>query len=208
MPTREGHAQTIAAYSERAQEYATVLGHIKATKEADRKLVSSWASSVAGIILDLGCGPGHWANFIASQGIKVKGLDPTPLFIEIASEKYPHEQFEVGTVADEAGKEYRGVLAWYSLIHCAPEQLLQELKGIWSVLSEDGTLLLGYFRGKSLGIFNHAVTPAWYWPDSFMAEILSQAGFQILDQEYRTDQDARPHGAIVAQKVTPERGDL
>lgn len=29
MPTREGHTQTIAAYSERAQEYVAVLGHLK-----------------------------------------------------------------------------------------------------------------------------------------------------------------------------------
>lgn len=29
MPTREGHTQTIAAYSERAQEYVAVLGNLK-----------------------------------------------------------------------------------------------------------------------------------------------------------------------------------
>lgn len=40
MPTREGRIQTISAYSERTQKHATVLGHIKAKKEADRKLTS------------------------------------------------------------------------------------------------------------------------------------------------------------------------
>lgn len=40
MPTREGRIQTISAYSEHTQKHATVLGHIKAKKEADRKLAS------------------------------------------------------------------------------------------------------------------------------------------------------------------------
>lgn len=201
MPTHESHVQTISAYSEQAQEYSTVLGHLKATKEPDRKLISSWSSSVAGSILDLGCGPGHWTNYIASLGKSVKGIDPTPRFIEIASAKFPHEQFEVGTIADERGHEYGGILAWYSLIHCSPDELLQELKGIWSALSEGSTLLLGYFRGSSLEAFNHAIAPAWYWPDSFITEILKQAGFHILYQEHRADLNVRPHGAIVAAKT-------
>ncbi len=201
MPTHENHAQTISAYSERAQEYSTALGHLKATKEPDRKLISSWSSSVSGSILDLGCGPGHWTNFIASLGKSVKGIDPTSRFIEIASAKYPHEQFEVGIIADEKGNEYGGILAWYSLIHCTPKQLLQELKIIWSAIQANGTLLLGYFRGDSLEIFDHAITPAWYWPDSFITEILSRAGFYILHQEQGADGSARPHGAIIAAKT-------
>ena len=40
MPIREGRIQTISVYSERTQEHATVLGSIKAKKEADRKLTS------------------------------------------------------------------------------------------------------------------------------------------------------------------------
>lgn len=200
MPTHESHAQTISAYSERAQEYSTALGHLEATKEPDRKLIRSWSNSVSGSILDLGCGPGHWTHFIALLGKSVKGIDPTSRFIEIASKRYPHEQFEVGTSAD-VRNEYGGVLAWYSLIHCSPDELLQELKIIWSAIQANGTLLLGYFRGDSLEIFDHAITPAWYWPDSFITEILSQAGFYILHQEQRADEGARPHGAIIATKT-------
>lgn len=40
MPTRKSRIQTISVYSERIQEHATVLGRIKAKKEADRKLTS------------------------------------------------------------------------------------------------------------------------------------------------------------------------
>ena len=106
----------------------------------------------------------------------------------------------MGTSAD-VRNEYGGVLAWYSLIHCSPDELLQELKIIWSAIQANGTLLLGYFRGDSLEIFDHSITPAWYWPDSFITEILSQAGFYILHQEQRADEGARPHGAIIATKT-------
>lgn len=192
--------QIIFTYSIRAKEYAEILGDIRATQKPDRDLIAEWCRSLSGKILDLGCGPGHWTRYIAAQEKIVLGVDPTPLFIELASAKYPHENFEVGTISDIHLGDYQGILAWYSLIHCSPDDLEKELKLIHSVLPEKGSLLIGYFRGETLEQFEHAVTQAWYWPDSFITNTLVEIGFSILKQVHRVDPDARAHGAIIAAK--------
>lgn len=191
----------ITSYSLRAKEYAEILGNIKATKKPDQDLIKAWCSSVSGQILDLGCGPGHWTNFLASHGKLVRGVDPTPLFIELATQKYPGDTFQIGTIAGTPADSYQGVLAWYSLIHLAPEKIEQELSEIYSALTTNGSLLIGYFRGPNLELFDHAVAQAWFWPDTFIIGLLEKVGFVIMRQEHREDSDARPHGAIIAAKL-------
>lgn len=193
--------QVVSSYSMRAREYAEILGDIKATKKPDRHLIKAWCSSISGQILDLGCGPGHWTNYLARHGKSVRGIDPTPLFIELATKKYPNETFQTGTIAGTPATSYQGILAWYSLIHLAPEKIEQELSDIYSALTTNGSLLIGYFRGETLQPFDHAVTQAWFWPDSFIIDLLEKVGFSILQRENREDRDARPHGAIIAVKL-------
>lgn len=187
-------------YSMRAKEYAKALGDMRATQEPDRDLITEWCGSFSGKILDLGCGPGHWTHYIAAQGKTVLGVDPTPLFIELASAKYPHDNFEVGTIADTCSGDYQGILAWYSLIHCSPDDLKKELKLIHWALPKKGSLLIGYFRGEALEPFDHAVTQAWYWPDSFITNLLTETEFSTLKQEHRVDPGTRAHGAVIATK--------
>lgn len=196
----ESAKNIISAYSGRASEYAEVLGDLRATKKQDREYIEAWCEPITGKILDLGCGPGHWTNFLAHHGKLVLGIDPVALFIELASQKYSEKNFQLGTIATAAANSYQGILAWYSLIHLTPSELEEELSTINSTLIEGGSLLLGYFRGSSLETFNHAVVEAWYWPDDFITGLLEKTGFIISHMDSRKDLDAKPHGAIIAIK--------
>ncbi|MDF2443731.1 MAG: hypothetical protein JWR01_1934, partial [Subtercola sp.] len=111
-----------ASYMHRAAEYTAQLGSMTAVHPSDVQLVTSWAASVHGPLLDAGCGPGHWTAYLAGQGNDVRGVDQVPAFIDHARDAYPTVTFASGSIDDLAdpAETYGGVLAWYSLIHHEP----------------------------------------------------------------------------------------
>jgi hypothetical protein len=52
------------AYSGRATEYIDLLGSMSSVHPSDLQIVSTWAGDVHGNLIDAGCGPGHWTNFL------------------------------------------------------------------------------------------------------------------------------------------------
>lgn len=57
------------AYSSRAAEYVERFGSMGAVHPSDRQLVATWADGIEGAVLDAGCGPGQWTNFLHEVGI-------------------------------------------------------------------------------------------------------------------------------------------
>ena len=193
-----------ADYTARADEYITLLGSIEATASEDRTLVSVWAQEVDGLVLDVGCGPGHWTSYLHAAGVEVVGIDPVGAFIDSARVTYPDTDFLLGRAEDldvPAGS-IGGVLAWYSLIHTEPELLAVALDEFARVIRPGGSLLLGFFVGDQCEPFDHAVTTAYLWPVSLLAEHVRRAGFGVITTQERTDPGARPHGAIIAQRCS------
>ncbi|AMG84936.1 SAM-dependent methyltransferase [Microbacterium sp. PAMC 28756] len=195
----------MAAYAKRAGEYIDALGFIEATAEQDRKLIGAWAEDVPGLILDVGCGPGHWTAWLHQRGHDIEGVDPVPAFIDHATATYPGVPFRVGQaehlhVAD-AG--LGGILAWYSLIHTDPARVPAVLGGFARALTLDGSLTLGFFDGPVVATFDHTVTTAYVWPVDALAERVEEAGFTVTARHTRTDPGARPHGAIIARRTRP-----
>ena len=70
-----------AAYSDRATEYIDLLGSMSSVHPSDLQIVSAWASNVEGDLIDAGCGPGHWTNFLNQRGVSARGVDQVPEFI-------------------------------------------------------------------------------------------------------------------------------
>ncbi|MGJ9426685.1 class I SAM-dependent methyltransferase [Nesterenkonia halotolerans] len=189
-----------AAYSRRAAAYIERLGFMDATHPSDRQLVSSWASGV-GEVLDAGCGPGHWTNFLVEQGVSASGVDQVPEFIGHARSAYPGVDFTLGSLdsLDLGTGSVGGVLSWYSLIHYDPETIAVPLLEFSRVLKSGGTLLLGFFEGPTVEVFDHAVAPAYRWPVGVMSAELNAAGFDVAESHIRNATDHRPHAAIVAR---------
>lgn len=194
----DSHVQQ--AYALRASEYTAVLGAIDDTHELDRSLVERWAGQIGGRIIDAGCGPGHWTNFLHQRGADISGIDLVPEFIESARSRFPDASFQVSTLRalGAADGSLSGVLAWYSLIHLPPAELPPVLAELARVLSPQGHLLVGFFEGESGEPLDHAVTTAYYWSVDQMTSLLHDAGFEVIDVEKRQDPGSRPHAAICA----------
>ncbi|GAA1722765.1 class I SAM-dependent methyltransferase [Microbacterium paludicola] len=193
-----------AAYGARSAEYTSLFGDISSTHPDDRALVADWATQVTGPILDLGCGPGQWTGFLHGIGADVSGIDLTPEFVELARSRHPELEFEVGDARrlHHPDGSAAGVLAWYSLIHLAPDELPQALAEIHRVLRPGGALLVGFFDGDGDDVeeFAHAVAPAWFWPPDRLAAELEDRGFAVDRITRRRESGARPHAAITAHR--------
>ncbi len=188
------------SYSARSQEYADLFGSVASAHPLDRALIGSWADTVSGPVLDAGCGPGQWTDFMAGRGLAVSGVDLVPEFVERARKHYPDLSFEVGTLdaLDIAAESLGGVLSWYSLIHHSPKDIRTPVAEFARILRSGGGLLLGFFEGPTVEAFDHAVTTAYRWPVAALAQELIDAGFEVIETHTRTGSGYRPLGAITA----------
>ena len=192
-----------AAYGARAAEYVELLGSVDVMHPSDRELIGTWGEQVVGPAIDAGCGPGHWTNVLAQRGVDIRGVDLTPAFVEHARRSYPGLRFATGSIEalDTSAASLGGVLAWYSLIHLAPDAIGSALDEIARVLRPGGLLLVGFFEGPAVEAFDHAVTTAYRWPVAELSARLRASGFEVVETHTRTSPGARPHAAIVARRL-------
>lgn len=196
------NTQVRRAYAARSAEYISLFGSIDAAAELDREHVLAWAQGVDGLIIDVGCGPGQWTNYLSERGVDVEGVDPVPEFINHAWEQYPGVAYRIGR-ADRLGVESAslgGVLAWFSLIHTHPDQIDAPLTEFARCIRPGGGLAIGFFEGPELVPFDHAVTTAYFWPVGLLSSRVQQAGFAVTDVHTRTDPGTRPQGTMIAQR--------
>lgn len=179
-----------------------MFGSMESTHPTDRALVRHWADGLTGHVLDAGCGPGQWTDFLASGGTSAHGLDLVPAFVARARQQYPGLRFELGCseALPDAPGSLGGVLAWYSLIHHDPESIHIPLSEFARVIEPGGSLLVGYFEGATVERFDHAVTSAYRWPADELARQLVATGFDVVESHTRTAPGHRPHGAIAARR--------
>lgn len=190
------------AYSSKAAEYVERFASLGAVHPSDRQLVATWADGIEGAVLDAGCGPGQWTNFLTEAGVPAVGVDFVPEFIEHARTAYPGIPFRTCSLnaLDVGTGTIGGVLAWYSLIHHEPDTIRTPLLEFSRVLSPGGTLLIGFFHGHVIEKFDHAVVPAYQWPVSALCNELIAGGFDVVETHARTTTGQRSHGAILARR--------
>ncbi len=77
-------------YEPVARAYREHLAGELAGKPLDRAFLDAFAERTAGaLILDVGCGPGHVARYLASRGARVEGIDLSPAMIDEARASHP-----------------------------------------------------------------------------------------------------------------------
>lgn len=193
-----------AAYSSRAAEYVSAVGTMDAVHPDDRRLVERWARSVDGPVLDAGCGPGHWTAHLAALGVDVRGVDLTPVFIDLARSRHPDVRFDTGSIdrLDEPDDSLDGILSWFSTIHHDPARIDVPLAEFARALRAGGSLLLGYFDADADAVesFDHAVVRAYRWPARALQAAAERAGFDVIETLRRAEPGRRPVGAIVCMR--------
>lgn len=141
------------AYAQHASRYVAALGSLAEMDPRDLSLLSSWGSGVQGLLLDAGCGPGHWTELLRTRGCEAIGVDLVPEFIASARERFPRASFQLGDIRSLplADASCGGVLSWYSIIHTQPSRAAGVLAEFARLLRPRTTLLLGVFQGSPRG---------------------------------------------------------
>nr|WP_314843951.1 class I SAM-dependent methyltransferase [uncultured Microbacterium sp.] len=201
----DADTEIAAAYDARAIEYVDALGAMDQMDARDIALISGWRDSTSGLLVDAGCGPGHWTAHLASAGREARGVDLSAELIAAARRRHPSVPFDVGSFVDLpfATGSAGGILAWYSLIHTPPADVLDALGEFARVLAPGGSILLGFFDGEPSERFAHAVAPAWFWSVDALTDLCADAGLEVVSSQTRSrvpgEVSARPHASIIVR---------
>lgn len=178
------------AYDTVADDYAALLRDELAVMPFDRAMLATFAELVlargAGPVADLGCGPGRVTAHLADLGIDAWGMDLSPGMVDVARRSHPGLRFEVGTLAglDVPDAALAGVVAWYSLIHTAPDDLPAVLGELARVLRPGGELLTAFQAGDARvrleQAYGHTVSyDVWRISPDRLTEQLAAVGLRV-----------------------------
>jgi ubiquinone/menaquinone biosynthesis C-methylase UbiE len=193
--------QVRQAYGVMAEQYIELFGTTAHVHPDDLALIVRHLSIRPGVVLDLGCGPGHFTAHLRSLEVDATGLDLVPEFIDHARATHPHGRYELGSMhrLPVPDRSVAGMLAWYSLIHLPPDDIDGVLAELRRAMAPAGTLVVGFFDGDDVVPFEHKVVTAYHWPVDQLAARLQRAGFTEVERRRRPGLAApghRPHAAL------------
>lgn len=133
-------------YDAIAGDYADAFAE---RQPADRRLLRDFGQLVgpaAGLVLDVGCGPGHAAGELAGTGLTVLGVDRSVPMVQIALRDRPEVLFAVAdmTALPLPDCAAGALCSWYSMVHTQPDELAALFTEFRRVLTADGWILLAF----------------------------------------------------------------
>jgi SAM-dependent methyltransferase len=136
------------SYDRVAARYEARFVHELDGKPRDRELLTAFADSVEGPVLDIGCGPGQIGAFVRRGGRWVAGVDFSPVMAQHA-----RLHLDASTAADMRRLPFStgsvgGVLAFYSVIHVRRPELPLALAEFNRVLRPAGRVLFSAHDGE------------------------------------------------------------
>lgn len=101
-------------------------------------------------ILDVGCGPGNFTQYLVSQGFQVEGIDLSEGMLASARGHLPHVPLQNMDLRDltYADKSFNGIFSAYSLIHVPAADIHKTLLGFQRVLTDKGYLFILAQKGS------------------------------------------------------------
>jgi SAM-dependent methyltransferase len=194
--TRSGYDAVAGAYVDQfADEFES--------KPFDRDVLDDFAQHVAGLgmVLDLGCGPGQVAGYLAAQGVPVVGVDLSPGMVAVAQQRHPRLDFQVGDMRDLAfgDRTLAGIAAFYSIIHIPRDEIPAVLAEQRRLLNPGGLLLLAFHEGDRVEHIDEFLGEPVsldfvFFTRTEMEDYLDTAGFELVWGRQR-----RPYPDIEAQ---------
>jgi SAM-dependent methyltransferase len=206
---REPDLQTArAAYDAIAPVYADQFKDTLDDRPTERALLAAFAELIqrgpAGIVADLGCGPGH---------IAVLGVDQSAQMLAIGRTRYPEVGFALSSITrlGLADGSCRGVISRSSVIHLPPGLLPTALDEIARVLAPGGWLLLSFSATDvpepPYEYYDHLVTAAYRWWPDHVVSLLRSAGItetaRLMENPEPDDRRQFRVAFILARKARP-----
>lgn len=141
-----------AVYDRVARTYAEKFNNELAAKPLDRGLLDAFADLVGskGRVIDMGCGPGQIAAYLAGRGVRAEGVDISPEMVAMARELHPGLVFRVGDMLalEEPDSSIAGIAAFYAIVHLEPSEVVMATREWWRVLAPGGWLLVTFHIGS------------------------------------------------------------
>lgn len=104
-------------------------------------------------ILDLGCGMGHYSNYMYNKGFEVVGVDFCENMIKIAKNSNPNIEFIISDICDLSAlnnQKFDGIVLAYVLQHLSKEEVLNLFDSIDSLTSNNSKLLIFLREGNGV----------------------------------------------------------
>ena len=187
MNVRESYDSAAEAYTEHV---AAELAH----KPLDRHLLNRFAEETRGrgLVADVGCGPGHVAQYLHDQGVTVVGIDLSPEMIRCAARLHPHLEFTVGDMRDLElqAASLAGLVAFYSIVHFEPAELPEVMVQLRRPLAPGGLALISFHIGYEVvhveELFGAAVCLDFrFHAPADVIEALRSAAFSVIERAER-----------------------
>jgi SAM-dependent methyltransferase len=201
-----------AGYATVARAYREQLGDELAGKPLDRAMLDAFVERTAGgLVLDVGCGPGHVARYLADRGAHVEGVDLSPAMIAEARAAFPDLAFRVADMfaLPHESSSVRGIVAFYAIVHLETARLARPFAELHRVLAPGGLVLVAFHAGTQTVHVDELLGSAtsldfmFHPPDAVVAA-LRDAGFTLearLDREpYRDAEHPSQRTYLLARR--------
>lgn len=201
-----------AAYDAVAAAYDRLLPGVDAEHPLDLAMLASFADAVAdagGGVVDVGCGTGRIARWLAERGLRVHGVDPSEGMLAIARAAQPSARWSLGSATDvpAADASAGGVLAWYSLIHVPPASLDAAAVELARVVRPGGVALVAAQSGSGMRTIasaygTDATLTAWAHDAAALASALERAGLDVVARLQRGPEghERMPQASVLARR--------
>lgn len=141
-------------------------------------------------VIDIGCGPGQFSEYLHSQGFNVVGIDNSDEMIRIAEKKVPTVSFLKMDMRklDFPEESFDGILAAYSIIHIPTEQIEQVLAQMYRVLKPGGYALFITQVGEPDQVLDEPLARGEkifmnFFSEERIATFVTKAGFKLVQQK-------------------------
>lgn len=197
---RTGYATVATAYREQ-------LADELAGKPLDRAFLDAFVERAGtGTIVDVGCGPGHIARYLASRGATaVEGVDLSPEMIAEAQALSPGLSFRVADMfaLPYADAQVAGIVAFYAIVHLRTDELVAPFREMHRVIAPAGVAAIAFHIGHEVvhvdELFGKPTSLDFVMhpPDAVIAALV-EAGFTL---EARLDRAPYPNVEHQSQRT-------
>jgi SAM-dependent methyltransferase len=153
-PGCDSVCNTESGYDAVVDEYVRRLFDELKGKPFDCELLDRFAAQTrdAGLVADIGCGPGHVSKYLNERGVQICGIDLSSKMVKCASRLNPSIEFHQGNMKalDMPDSTLVGIVAFYSIIHIPRDQILETMHGFRRALRPGGVLLLSFHIGDEV----------------------------------------------------------
>ncbi len=202
-----------SAYDSVASQYHTRLREELRHKPFDCEWLDWFAAQLDSDdrAVEVGCGDGHVAAYLAGRGVRVEGLDVSSDMIAVARNAYPGLRFSVGDMRELpfVGAGVSAIVSFYSIVNLEERDCAAAFDEFHRVIRRGGLATVAFHCGdERLRVENWWGTSACLnfvlHPVDRICEQLSNVGFEIIRRELRApygiDVEAQTNRAYIAAR--------